>query len=87
MTKLRLHEDMDMLRQVVNFTATQLSFAARLVEKDYYASVLLEHLAAADETLVFKGGTCLSKVYEQFFRLSEDLDFWLFREKCDVLNS
>ena len=24
--------------------------------------------------LVFKGGTCLSKVYADFYRLSEDLD-------------
>jgi len=72
---LRMHEDREMLKQAVNHTSAQLSFSARLVEKDYYASVLLEYLAATDETLVFKGGTCLSKVYEQFFRLSEDLDF------------
>ena len=28
-----------------------------------------------DENLVFKGGTCLNKVYYDYFRLSEDLDF------------
>jgi predicted nucleotidyltransferase component of viral defense system len=70
-----MHDEVALLRQTVNFTATQLSFAARLVEKDYYASVLLEYLSAAEATLVFKGGTCLSKVYVQFYRLSEDLDF------------
>jgi predicted nucleotidyltransferase component of viral defense system len=37
--------------------------------------VLLEYLAAVDEALVFKGGTCLAKVYADFYRLSEDLDF------------
>ncbi len=28
-----------------------------------------------EQGLVFKGGTCLSKVHAEFFRLSEDLDF------------
>jgi len=38
--------------------------------------VLLAHLAgAADDRLVFKGGTCLAKVHADFYRLSEDLDF------------
>src|SRR5262249_48038051 len=45
-------------------------------EKDYYCSLLLRDLDALFERgLVFKGGTCLSKVHGDFFRLSEDLDF------------
>ena len=47
-----------------------------LIEKDYYCSVLLCDMAPLFEAgLVFKGGTCLSKVHAEFFRLSEDLDF------------
>ena len=50
--------------------------SARLVEKDYYCSLLLEDLlAVASPQWVFKGGTCLSKVQSDFYRMSEDLDF------------
>jgi hypothetical protein len=71
----RLQEDPDFFRAAVNFTARRTAFAARLIEKDYFCSVLLEFLASASEALVFKGGTCLAKVYAEFYRLSEDLDF------------
>jgi predicted nucleotidyltransferase component of viral defense system len=57
-------------------TASETGFSERLIEKDYYCSVLLNDLAALyGRGLVFKGGTCLSKVHADFFRLSEDLDF------------
>jgi predicted nucleotidyltransferase component of viral defense system len=72
---IRLHEDTVLFREAVNFTAAQTLFLPRLIEKDYYCTVLLDHLAAADSGLVFKGGTCLAKVHAGFYRLSEDLDF------------
>ncbi|MBI4597019.1 MAG: nucleotidyl transferase AbiEii/AbiGii toxin family protein [Candidatus Omnitrophica bacterium] len=71
----RVHEDPDLFREAVNFTAAETAFAPRLIEKDYFCTVLLEYLEAADEALVFKGGTCLAKVHAGFYRLSEDLDF------------
>jgi predicted nucleotidyltransferase component of viral defense system len=47
-----------------------------LIENDYFCSVLLEYLATVSRgQFVFKGGTCLTKVYAGFYRLSEDLDF------------
>jgi len=52
-----------------------MGFEARLLEKDYFCSVVLEYLAGSGAGLVFKGGTCLSKVHTGFYRLSEDLDF------------
>jgi predicted nucleotidyltransferase component of viral defense system len=67
--------DPDFFRAAVNFTAQRTGFAARLIEKDYFCSLLLEYLASANKDLVFKGGTCLAKVYAGFYRLSEDLDF------------
>ncbi len=70
-----LHQDAVLFREAVNFTAAQTLFLPRLIEKDYYCTVLLYHLAAADNRLVFKGGTCLAKVHAGFYRLSEDLDF------------
>ena len=73
---IRWHEDDPaLLAAAIRFTAFELELDPRLVEKDYFCSVLLEHLAAADPSLVFKGGTCFTKVHFGFYRLSEDLDF------------
>lgn len=72
---IRCHEDADLFRAAVNFTAAETAFPARLIEKDYFCSLLLEYLASRVGSLVFKGGTCLAKVYAGFYRLSEDLDF------------
>jgi predicted nucleotidyltransferase component of viral defense system len=72
---IRAHEDPVLFREAVNFTATQTRFLPRLIEKDYFCTVLLNYLAAADDAWVFKGGTCLAKVHAEFYRLSEDLDF------------
>ncbi len=58
--------DPDFFRAAVSFTAQRTGFAARLIEKDYFCSVLLEYLASASKDLVFKGGTCLAKVYAGF---------------------
>ena len=64
-----------MFRTAVNFTAAETRFLPRLIEKDYFCSLLLSQLAVSAGDLVFKGGTCLAKVYTEFYRLSEDLDF------------
>jgi predicted nucleotidyltransferase component of viral defense system len=70
------HEDADLFRDALSFTQSETGFSARLVEKDYYCSLLLEDfLAAGLPGLAFKGGTSLSKVHADFYRLSEDLDF------------
>ncbi|MBN2493456.1 MAG: nucleotidyl transferase AbiEii/AbiGii toxin family protein [Deltaproteobacteria bacterium] len=70
------HEDEALFLEAVRYTAAETGFAGRLVEKDYFASLVLAHLAQQnDHPLVFKGGTCLAKVHADFFRLSEDLDF------------
>ena len=60
-------DDDELLRQAVERTARDHGFAAELVEKDFFCSLVLAILAAhMPEFLVFKGGTCLSKVYEDF---------------------
>jgi predicted nucleotidyltransferase component of viral defense system len=73
-TAIRAHEDRDWFLEAVNFTAAETAFPPRLIEKDYFCTVLLQYLATAG-ALVFKGGTCLAKVHGEFYRLSEDLDF------------
>lgn len=73
---IRLHqEDQTLFREAIGFTAAETGFSPRLIEKDYYCSVLLNDLASLNSVLVFKGGTLLAKVHAQFYRLSEDLDF------------
>jgi len=73
---IRWHEEApEELREAIRFTGEETGFAPRLIEKDYFSSVILEALAEANVPLVFKGGTCLAKVHSGFFRLSEDLDF------------
>jgi predicted nucleotidyltransferase component of viral defense system len=67
--------DHDFFKTAVNFSVRRTGFAARLIEKDFFCSILLEYLASAGKDLVFKGGTCLAKVYAGFYRLSEDLDY------------
>ena len=49
-----------------------------VVEKDYALSYLLAGMSQVEllrRLLVFKGGTCLRKVYYPGYRFSEDLDF------------
>jgi predicted nucleotidyltransferase component of viral defense system len=73
---IRFHEDSDLFQESVRFTAAETAFAARLIEKDYFCTVLLAYLAVeAGNNLIFKGGTCLAKVHAELYRLSEDLDF------------
>jgi predicted nucleotidyltransferase component of viral defense system len=69
------HEQAEMFRDALALTRQRTGFAERLIEKDYFCTVLLEYLASASDELVFKGGTCLAKVHGDFYRLSEDLDF------------
>ena len=73
---IRIHRDSDYFREALNLTAAQTKFPARLIEKDYFCTVVLEYLALmVGDELIFKGGTCLAKVHADFYRLSEDLDF------------
>ena len=46
-----------------------------LLEKDYYLTLILSRARELSEGLIFKGGTCLNKIYYAYYRLSEDLDF------------
>lgn len=46
-------------------------------EKDFLLTLILIKFGEKYPDLIFKGGTCLNKVYFPYFRLSEDLDFVL----------
>jgi len=66
--------DPDIFREALAYSEATTGFTATLIEKDYYCSLILQYFFNSDTSLVFKGGTCLSKVYSDFYRLSEDLD-------------
>lgn len=71
-----LHQRPQEFLAALDFTAAQTGFSARLIEKDYWCSLVLHELFSGQAIpLVFKGGTLLSKAYAGFNRLSEDLDF------------
>jgi len=56
-----------------------------ILELDYIQTILLKGMFRSDD-LVFKGGTCLRKVYG-LNRFSEDLDFSTEMGETEVLNS
>jgi predicted nucleotidyltransferase component of viral defense system len=72
---IRSHEDPALFSEALIYTAAESGFGPRLIERDYFATVLLDYLAATGGPLVFRGGTCLAKVHAGFYRLSEDLDY------------
>lgn len=72
---MMLHKNKEDFTRVLNQVAMQTGFLLPLVEKDYYMTLLLSHLRELSPDLVFKGGTCLNKIYFSYYRLSEDLDF------------
>jgi len=54
---IRLHaDDPSLLVQAIELTARQTGFQPRLVEKDYFCSVVLEYLAACDAELPSDSG-------------------------------
>ena len=72
-----IHKDKDKFSKLVDRVASQAGFYAPLMEKDYYLTILLSRINKLSEKLIFKGGTCLNKIYYTYYRLSEDLDFSL----------
>ena len=72
-----LHDARADFLKVLERTSAQTGFPLRLLEKDYYITVVLSGINELSSDLIFKGGTCLSKIYYSYYRLSEDLDFTL----------
>ena len=60
--------DPDIFREALSYSEAVTGFTSTLIEKDYYCSLILQHFFGGDTPLVFKGGTCLSKVYADFYR-------------------
>ncbi|MBU1078550.1 MAG: nucleotidyl transferase AbiEii/AbiGii toxin family protein [Spirochaetes bacterium] len=82
-----LHNDKDKFLSVLQQTSAQTGFPLRLLEKDYYLTLILDAIHELSTDLIFKGGTCLSKIYFNYYRLSEDLDFSINLPTNDINRS
>ena len=79
-----IHDNKDEFLKILERTAGQTGFSLWLLEKDYYITILLAGIDSLSDSLIFKGGTCLSKIYYSYYRLSEDLDFSMKLPAGDV---
>jgi predicted nucleotidyltransferase component of viral defense system len=77
--------DKKILKDIIYYLSDEEGFVATVIEKDFHLTRILnrinEHLST---DIVFKGGTLLNKVYLNYHRLSEDLDF-SYRGNADLL--
>ena len=69
-----LHDNRSLFAEAIEETNIRTGIAHSIIEKDYYVTMLLKLLAAANPEIVFKGGTSLSKCFHLIDRFSEDID-------------
>lgn len=78
---MNLHHDQEAFSELLQATAESIGLPQVYVEKDYWVTKALKHLAQSPHasSVVFKGGTSLSKAYRIIDRFSEDIDLavWL----------
>lgn len=73
---MKLHENENDFRDFITFASDGLDIADVLIEKDYWVTYSLKNLVNSDyaKSVVFKGGTSLSKAHKIIQRFSEDID-------------
>lgn len=79
-----IHENKEEFIKALDRAAKLKEFLPPLLEKDYYLTLILSRIHELSEHLIFKGGTCLNKIYFSYYRLSEDLDFSMRFPDCTV---
>src|SRR5699024_1979139 len=74
--RMTLHQDSKLFSETLRAASQKLNIRLEFVEKDYWITLMLSHLAASKYVadVVFKGGTSLSKGYNLIDRFSEDID-------------
>lgn len=80
---MKLHNDIKLFRQSIDFTAQKMGILPIYVEKDYWVTYVLHlifHDSIGTET-VFKGGTALSKCFGLIERFSEDIDLVVLKQE------
>ncbi len=69
-----LHEDKNVFEEILSAASESLGQTLDIIEKDYYATMILKLLSQQCDNVVFKGGTSLSKAFHVLSRFSEDID-------------
>lgn len=85
---MRLHENKQLFRQALQFTAQEKKILEIYVEKDYWVTYALHTIFKhkIGEEAVFKGGTALLKCYNLIQRFSEDIDLVVLRREGESNN-
>ncbi len=85
---MKLHENKQLFRQAIEFTAQEKKIPAIYVEKDYWVTYALHTIFKnkIGEEAVFKGGTALLKCYNLIQRFSEDIDLVVLRREGESNN-
>lgn len=80
---MKLHTNTQDFTDLIRLTATHFNILPEFVEKDYWITLILYNLSKSPytESVVFKGGTSLTKAYRIINRFSEDIDIALLDEK------
>jgi|GEM_PF-1396705 len=78
---MTLHENIQLYRDAVRFTAQQMNLKPEYVEKDYWVTKALFTIFTNEigKDTILKGGTALSKCYKMIDRFSEDIDLVVLR--------
>ena len=81
---MKLHQDKETFTQAILATAEYFKIQEVFVEKDYWVTLVLKNLSQSKYkgTVVFKGGTSLSKAYRLINRFSEDIDLAIIQSKA-----
>lgn len=74
--KMTLHTEKELFEAAIKETADELGIKDYFIEKDYWISLVLKRLSECKyvDSVVFKGGTSLSKGHKLINRFSEDVD-------------
>ena len=80
---MKLHTHTQEFTELISLTATHFSILPEFIEKDYWITLILNNLSQSSHanSVVFKGGTSLTKGYRIINRFSEDVDIALLDEK------
>ena len=79
-----IHENKEEFIKALGRASKKKGFLLPLIEKDYYLTLIISQVHELSKDLIFKGGTCLNKVYYAYYRLSEDLDFSMILPQYEV---
>lgn len=74
---MNLHTNTTVFEELISVTSDNLNLPPSAIRRDYYLVMLLRNLAMSEfaESVVFKGGTSISKCYPGIInRFSEDID-------------